>query len=112
MVSNNIHYLLSILNSKISFFYLKSLAPIISDSAISLKLIFLEKLPIPRISEDKQKPFIERVDKILEITKQNFYDPKNPSKEQLELEKEIDEMVYELYGLSEEEIKVVEESFK
>jgi len=28
------------------------------------------------------------------------------------LEKKIDEMVYELYGLTEEEVKIVEESFK
>jgi hypothetical protein len=33
----------------------------------------------------------------LEITKQSFYDPKNPPKEQKDLEDEIDKMVYELY---------------
>ena len=68
--------------------------------------------PIKDISEEKQKPFIELVDKILEITKQSFYDPKNPPKEQLDLESEIDEMVYELYDLSPEEIDIVEESLK
>jgi len=50
------------------------------------------------------------VNKILEITKQSFYNPKNPPEEQKILEKKIDELVYELYGLSEEEIGVVEES--
>jgi hypothetical protein len=50
------------------------------------------------------------VDKILEITKQSFYDPKNPPKEQIALERKIDELVYELYGLNEEKVGVVEES--
>jgi len=47
---------------------------------------------------------------ILEITKQTDYDPKNPPVEQKNLEKEIDQMVYELYGLSDEEVRVVEGS--
>ena len=70
----------------------------------------IKEFPIKEISPDQQKPFIEKVDKILEITKQPFYDPKNPPKEQIELEKEIDKIVYDLYGLSEEEVKVVKES--
>ena len=55
---------------------------------------------------------INLVEKILDITKQPFYDPKNPPKEQKDLEREIDAMVYELYGLTEEEIEIVKESFK
>jgi uncharacterized protein with PhoU and TrkA domain len=53
---------------------------------------------------------VELVDRILEITKEEFYDPKNIPEEQVELEKKIDGMVYELYGLSKEEVKVVDES--
>ena len=47
---------------------------------------------------------------------QFFTDIKNSikevKKEQKVLEDEIDKMVYELYGLSEEEVRVVEESLK
>ena len=70
------------------------------------------QVPIKKIWEEKQKLIIELVDRILEITKKSFYDPKNPPKEQLDLEKEIDRIVYELYGLSEEEIEVVEKSLE
>ncbi|MFW6307314.1 MAG: type II restriction endonuclease [Campylobacterales bacterium] len=42
------------------------------------------------------------MDKILEDKKQN------PQADTKELEKQIDEMVYELYGLSREEIEIVE----
>jgi len=100
-------YILAILNSKyINFFY---------------KTVFLwwqitipalDFLPIPNISEEKQKPFIELVDKILEITKQDLYNPKKIWEEQKELERKIDDLVYELYGLSEDEVKIIEKSLK
>ena len=72
----------------------------------------LSEIPIKKISHAAQKPFIALVDKILEITSAEDYDPKNPPVEQKELEKQIDKMVYELYGLTEEEIKIVEDSSK
>ncbi|MBD3839573.1 MAG: hypothetical protein IE878_04190, partial [Epsilonproteobacteria bacterium] len=55
----------------------------------------------PKISQEEQQPFIDLVDKIMELKAQ-----KEDTKE---LENQIDRKVYELYGLSEEEIKVVEE---
>lgn len=70
----------------------------------------LKDTPIKQISPEAQKPFIEKVEQILEITKQPWYNPKEVPEEQKRLEKEIDKMVYELYGLSDEEVKVVEES--
>ncbi|MBD3794530.1 MAG: class I SAM-dependent DNA methyltransferase, partial [Epsilonproteobacteria bacterium] len=61
----------------------------------------VELLLIPKISQEEQQPFIDLVDKIMELKAQ-----KEDTKE---LENQIDRKVYELYGLSEEEIKVVEE---
>ncbi len=108
-------YLTAILNTKLISFYLVQSNLILWSEKWSKKTPQIRKksidlIPIPSISPEAQKPFIEKVDKILEITKQPFYDAKNPPKEQKILEKEIDEMVYELYGLSEDEVKVVEES--
>lgn len=37
---------------------------------------------------------------------------KNNEIDTRELEREIDEIVYELYGLNEEEIKIIEESIR
>lgn len=104
----NINYLQAIISSRLMGFYFWKY---LSDN-LHISPHQIRSLPIKEISEEKQKPFIKKVDAILEITKQSFYDPKNPPKEQLDLEAEIDEMVYELYGLSEEEVKVVEESLK
>lgn len=102
-----LEYILAILNSKFNNFFYSNLF-----LWWQITIPALDFLPIQKISPESQKPFIEKVDKILEITKQPFYDPKNPPKEQKDLEDEIDKMVYELYGLSDEEIRVVEESLK
>ena len=61
--------------------------------------------------EEQQKQFIDIVDQILIITSQENYDHKNPPIQQKELEKKIDEMVYKLYDLTDEEIKIAEDSF-
>jgi adenine-specific DNA-methyltransferase len=62
----------------------------------------LGRLPIPDISKDNQQPFIN---KVKEILSQKSEDPKADTSN---LEQEINIMVYELYALSEEEIKIVE----
>lgn len=59
-------------------------------------------LPIKEISKENQQPFIDKVNEILSLKSQ---DPKANTQN---LEQEIDAMVYELYGLTAEEIKIVE----
>jgi len=57
----------------------------------------------------EQKPFIEIVDKILAITKSGDYLENHENKTQVkQYEKQIDPMVYKLYNLTDEEIKIVE----
>jgi len=55
------------------------------------------------------KPFIDLVDKILAITKDDDYlQNKEKQAKVKEYERQIDQMVYKLYGLTEEEITIVE----
>ena len=49
---------------------------------------------------------VKLVEKILEIKRQK------PKADTTELEREIDEIVYKLYGLIEEEIKIIRDSVK
>jgi adenine-specific DNA-methyltransferase len=62
---------------------------------------------LPIIIEDKDSRELKNiVDKILAAKKQN------PNADTRKLESEIDKLVYELYGLTDEEIAIVEESYK
>ncbi|MBI4683332.1 MAG: Eco57I restriction-modification methylase domain-containing protein, partial [Nitrospirae bacterium] len=62
----------------------------------------LSLIPIKKISSADQRPFISLVDQILTAKK------KDPNADTSALEKQIDEMVYALYGLTPEEIAIVE----
>lgn len=63
----------------------------------------VKQLPILKISEEEQQPIIDLVEKIL-ATKDA-----DPKADTSDLEYEIDQLVYKLYELTEEEIKLVEE---
>jgi len=69
----------------------------------------VDNRPITNISCEHQLPFIKIVDQILSITKDEEY-LQNPQKQTKikQLEKEIDKIMYELYGLTEKKIKIIE----
>ena len=66
---------------------------------MELRKIYLEQLPIPPATDAQQAPIIERVQQILAAP---------DCSDVPQLEAEIDRLVYDLYGLTEEEIAVVE----
>lgn len=64
----------------------------------------LSTIPIRRISIDKQKPFMNLVDKILSVTQSDDYQQNAAKQARVkEYETQIDRLVYELYGLKEDE---------
>jgi hypothetical protein len=99
----DIKYLLAIMNSKISFKFLLDNSPKTGTGDVITSVQAVEPLRIPKISESEQKPFIERVEKILlKIGRGeniNFLDD------------EIDLMVYKIYDLSYYECKIVDPDF-
>lgn len=96
-------FLLAILNSSTINYWFK-----FYFKDVNIKPEQLRKIPIKNTELQKQKDIVKIVDRILAITSSENYNPKNPPAEQKELEKEIDKMVYKLYGLSDEETKTVE----
>ena len=61
-------------------------------------------IPLPIVNEAGQKPITIIVEKIISLKTANL------SADTSALESEIDRLVYQLYGLTEEEIKIIEES--
>ncbi|BAG06128.1 DUF7149 domain-containing protein [Microcystis aeruginosa] len=105
-INFDIKFLLGIMNSSLMNY-------IYNNKFKSTKTVFSEiqtrsisQLPIPKISQEQQQPIIVLVDQILTAKKSN------PKADTSELEKEIDKIVYELYGLSEEEIRIIEGEIK
>jgi hypothetical protein len=97
-----IKFLLALLNSRLMEFYFGFIGIMTAGGAFTLKYETVIEFPIKNISLSDQRPFIAIVDKILSAKR------KNPQADTTALEREIDQLVYELYGLTEEEIAVVE----
>ena len=109
----DILFILSLLNSNLFDFYYKSISLEMNRTMAQTDIETIESLPIKEASNQEQKPFIEIVDKILAIMKDEDY-LKNSEKQAKvkEYESQIDHMIYKLYGLTPEEIEIVENSIK
>ncbi|MEK7650961.1 MAG: N-6 DNA methylase [Patescibacteria group bacterium] len=109
----NLKYVLGLLNSNIMHFWLRNKGKLQGDQLQIDKEPLLD-LPIYIADEASQKLIISYVDKIILLNKE-FHDVEENSNEWERLkseigrtDKKIDEEVYKLYGLTEEEIKTVE----
>ncbi|MCK4635543.1 MAG: N-6 DNA methylase [Candidatus Moranbacteria bacterium] len=125
----NLKYLVAILNSRLANFWLKYKGKMTGE-LLQVDKSQLISIPILKVKKDEQQPFINLVDEILEAkqkiedyktllteaTESNNFDREIKLKKEIENleskvsenEKGIDEMVYKLYGLSAEEIGIVE----
>ena len=154
-------YLSTILNSKIMKYYIDTMTHQYGNTGYLLSNQYVERLPIPKIPENEQIPFIEKADKMIELNKKflnkkneflkslnltkitkkletfynlsykellkelkkqkinstddlenrfnNYKKELNEIKQEIEkTDKEIDKMVYKLYNLTGEEIKIIE----
>ncbi len=126
----DLKYLLALLNSKVLNFRYKSIGKQTGSGVYEYFENGVGKLPIPNISKEKQEPFNNLVNIIIKskekIAKYNkHFDSLNAVdkieiKEEIEMLEskvknsmdEIDKLVYKLYGLKEDEIKIVEGSYE
>lgn len=95
----SLKYLLAILNSKLADTLLDQIR---GKGNIDINPEYLKNISIPEISLSNQQPFITLVDQILSAK------AANPKSDTSQLEKQIDEMVYKLYELTDEEIAIIE----
>ncbi|HDZ5109245.1 TPA: Eco57I restriction-modification methylase domain-containing protein [Campylobacter jejuni] len=100
----NLKYLIANLNSSISKFWIKNNAATLGDGIYGAK-IYIEKLPIPKINSKNEKIANELINLVDEILKAKEQD-KNANTQ--ELENKINSLVYKLYNLTEDEIKIIE----
>ncbi|MFA7022325.1 Eco57I restriction-modification methylase domain-containing protein, partial [Aliarcobacter sp.] len=129
-IDSDSKYLFALLNSKIVNYYYGFISSQLGSKGLRAFTIYLKEIPIPKIDEESQKPFIKLVDEILEAKqkikdykplldeaiKNNNFDREIALKKELENlenisttnEKTIDQMVYKLYDLTPDEIKIVE----
>ncbi|WP_257938068.1 Eco57I restriction-modification methylase domain-containing protein [Campylobacter lari] len=107
LTGENLKYLIAFLNNDFVAFVFKTFyaGGNLGENGFRYKKAFLERLPIPKINSKNEKlanELISLVDEILNLKEQ---DKKSNTKIQ---EDKINSIVYKLYNLTEEEIKIIE----
>lgn len=106
-------FLLALLNSKFINYIHEKISQ--NKGKVFAKVLSKNLAQIPIVNIDQKNPMytsvIDIVHQILINANSPQDDPKKITLEQNKLEKEIDQIVYKLYELTDEEIKIVEESF-
>ena len=98
----NLKYYCVLLNSKLTLFYFKLGSVIWGTDGIKWFGEYFDSIPIIQLEPKEMKPFINLYDKIVSRKQQS------PDNKTTDLENEIDQLVYKLYDLTEEEIQIVE----
>ena len=102
MSGSAIKYLCALLNSALVSWFVRNTALNTGMGVTYWIYSTVETIPIPKLSAVKQRPFVRLVDRILEAK------TADPDADTSADEAEIDRLVYELYGLTEEEDTAVE----
>lgn len=108
LTGEHLHYLLGMLHSKLITFAFKTFyaGGGLGESGYRYKKAFIERLPIPKITPQNQELAHKITDGAKAILEAKEKDPKANTQK---LEKEIDALVYQLYNLTDEEIKTIED---
>ena len=102
-INSDIHnlFILGVLHSKVADYYIKNKFITNPQAFPQILMTDLQSLPIP-------KPTIELHNSIQALVELRLSNSENCS----DLENQIDQLVYKLYGLTEEEITIIENSIK
>ncbi|MCT7951724.1 BREX-1 system adenine-specific DNA-methyltransferase PglX [Ancylothrix sp. C2] len=96
-VTDNVKFLLGLLNSKILGWFIRQIAPTKQGGFYEFKPTYVTQIPIPTASESEKQKIESLVQKCLDAKGQGV----------VEWEAEIDEIVAGLYGLTEEEMRII-----
>jgi len=118
-IPKDLKYILALLNSKLLTFYALQEGIILTGEKKQpqIRLKGLKQIPLPYVTDRQKEEIGKLADKMLELNKKlQKLDPILDEEEYKELkneidktDKEIDEKVYKLYGLTEKEIKIIED---
>lgn len=114
----NLLFLLAVLNSEVTDFFYNYLIPEKGKVFAEVKGINIKQLPVPNVNESNKKYetlIINSVEQLLQLNKDLQTATLETKKEQIKTkidyhEDKINLLVYQLYNLTEEEIRMVENS--
>ncbi|MFM6447464.1 MAG: class I SAM-dependent DNA methyltransferase [Microcystis panniformis] len=105
IISSSDKVLLAVLNSNVVMFLFKNLLSKLQGDFYEPSSIFMKDFPIPNATESQRTAIEKLVQKCLDAKKND------PNADTSELEKQIDHLVYKLYQLTYNEVKIIDPEF-
>ena len=102
VTGDSLKFLCAVLNSKLTTWFMQQMLPTSGTGTFHWEKVHVERLPVPHISPTTEHRFNRSLGRVLEAKHSN------PSADTLALEAEIDRLVYDLYGLTDAEVELVE----
>jgi type I restriction-modification system DNA methylase subunit len=114
-----IEYILALLNSKAVQYYTYKFIYNNAIRSMDFYKAYAQKIPLPPLNKSEQDSITQLVENLISLHKKLFsFGGKNTNETQKlkydieRIQEEIDQKVYELYGLTKEEIEIIEDSLK
>ena len=104
LTGQSLKYLCAILNSTLVTWMIRNTGLTTGMGLTQWKKFVVERIPIPKITAEEQRRFVQLVDEIIETK------DADPDADTSHLEWDIDRLVHDLYGLTEEENTAIERS--
>lgn len=104
IIGNSLKYLCAVLNSRLVTWMVGHIGVTTGMGLVQWDKFTVLRIPIPQVSDLEQLRFMDLIDKILDLRNTD------PSVSTTRHEEAIDQLVYELYGLTDEEVRAVESS--
>ena len=105
MVGEKLKYLLTILNSKLSEWYFSQISTTTGMGTNRWKKYKIQQMPIKEATIETENKLTQLVDSIISNKQENL------KTDTTDLEQEIDLLVYKLYNLTYEEVKIIDNDF-
>lgn len=104
MTGESLPFLLCFLNSRLSEYYFSQIGTTTGVGTVRWKKYKIETFPIPKLNFEEQSPFIELANQVIN---------KGQSKDdEYAIEHLIDELIYQLFGFTEEEKSELATSYR
>lgn len=117
MLPTSSKFILGVLNSNLISYFLKSICAERQGGFIEQKPVYISQVPIKKPTLSEEEKIIKLVNKILLLNKRinEIGDKKTSESARIEQEinkndEQIDEIVYNLYGLNKKEIAIIKDS--
>jgi hypothetical protein len=101
-INESYYFLLGILNSSLLWFFIRNTGYVLRGGYCTYKTNYVNPFPLPAKFGIEDVDYIEQ--RVIKILANNIY----PNKENILLENEINERIYNIYGLTLSDICVIE----